>query len=107
MLECHSLPQWNPLPTQYTFVHFDDDLLQKVSLERSVTCPATFVSAELVLGQAGWTPAAPSAACRRGFEAAKRQQCPEGHRLVALLTDSYGCCDVCGRNVDAGQHTLE
>jgi len=48
MLECQSLPQWNPLPTKYTFIHFEEDIQQKAWLGRSVTCPAK-LRASLVL----------------------------------------------------------
>lgn len=68
-MEVHALPEWNPLPTRGTFVHFDEDLWQKAWLGRSVSCPWDFhflPAGHHLHREAERTPAAASTAGPRG-----------------------------------------
>jgi len=109
MVEVLSVPLWlDPLPTKYTFIHFDEDVQGRSWLGRSVTCPSTFVPAAQLFEHAEWTPAAASA-CRRPLAGGARQSrwhCPGGHPMVHHLEEEEGSCDGCGSTV-CGQYVMD
>lgn len=102
MLKCQ-LPTWDPLPTRCTFIHFEEDIVERAFLGRAVTCPSTFAPAALVLEQAGRTPAAASAT--RGRAAPKELvTCSAGHELKRYIGEG-NFCDSCGRqHIEAPEH---